>query len=168
MLTFIVAIGDNFAIGKNNDLLWHFSKDLKRFKQITSGNTIIMGRKTFESLPGILPSRHHIVITKNKDFVINDERVTIFNSKEELLAFMKDSEEYFVIGGGAIYKLLLPYCSKIHLTKVHKEYNADIFFPKLDYSEWNCREEETGFINDDKTTSYTFLTLERLINVNQK
>ncbi|MBX4268612.1 dihydrofolate reductase [Clostridium estertheticum] len=168
MLTFIVAIGDNFAIGKNNDLLWHFSKDLKRFKQITSGNTIIMGRKTFESLPGILPNRHHIVITKNKDFVINDERVTIFNSKEELLAFMKDSEEYFVIGGGAIYKLLLPYCSKIHLTKVHKEYNADIFFPKLDYSEWNCREEETGFINDDKTTSYTFLTLERLINVNQK
>ncbi|MBW9173627.1 dihydrofolate reductase [Clostridium estertheticum] len=168
MLTFIVAIGDNFAIGKNNDLLWHFSKDLKRFKQITSGNTIIMGRKTFESLPGILPSRHHIVITKNKDFVINDERVTIFNSKEELLAFMKDSEEYFVIGGGAIYKLLLPYCSKIHLTKVHKEYNADIFFPKLDYSEWNCREEETGFINDDKTTSYTFLTLERIINEKQK
>ncbi|MPQ32213.1 dihydrofolate reductase [Clostridium estertheticum] len=168
MLTFIVAIGDNFAIGKNNDLLWHFSKDLKRFKQITSGSTIIMGRKTFESLPSILPSRHHIVITKNKDFVINDERVTIFNSKEELLAFMKDSEEYFVIGGGAIYKLLLPYCSKIHLTKVHKEYNADIFFPKLDYSEWNCREEETGFINDDKTTSYTFLTLERIINEKQK
>ncbi|MBU3169926.1 dihydrofolate reductase [Clostridium estertheticum] len=168
MLTFIVAIGDNFAIGKNNDLLWHFSKDLKRFKQITSGNTIIMGRKTFESLPGILPSRHHIVITQNKDFVINDERVTIFNSKEELFAFMKDSEEYFVIGGGSIYKLLLPYCSKIYLTKVHKEYNADIFFPKLDYSEWNCREEETGFINDDKTTSYTFLTLERIINVKQK
>ncbi|MBX4261970.1 dihydrofolate reductase [Clostridium estertheticum] len=168
MLTFIVAIGDNFAIGKNNDLLWHISKDLKRFKQITSGNTIIMGRKTFESLPGILPSRHHIVITQNKDFVINDERVTIFNSKEELFAFMKDSEEYFVIGGGAIYTLLLPYCNKIHLTKVHKEYNADIFFPKLDYSEWNCREEETGFINDDKTTSYTFLTLERTINVKQK
>ncbi|MBU3184259.1 dihydrofolate reductase [Clostridium estertheticum] len=168
MLTFIVAIGDNFAIGKNNDLLWHFSKDLKRFKQITSENTIIMGRKTFESLPGILPGRHHIVITKNKDFVINDERVTIFNSKEELFAFMKDSEEYFVIGGGSIYKLLLPYCNKIHLTKVHKEYNADVFFPKLDYSEWNCREEETGFINDDKTTSYTFLTLERIINVKQK
>ncbi|MBW9153963.1 dihydrofolate reductase [Clostridium estertheticum] len=168
MLTFIVAIGDNFAIGKNNDLLWHFSKDLKRFKQITSGNTIIMGRKTFESLPGILPSRHHIVITKDKDFVINDDRVTILNSKEELFAFMKDDEEYFVIGGGSIYKLLLPYCNKIHLTKVHKEYNADIFFPKLDYSEWNCREEETGFINDDKTTSYTFLTLERIINVKQK
>jgi len=163
MLTCIVAIGDNFAIGKNNNLLWHFSKDLKRFKRITSGNTIIMGRKTFESLPGILPGRHHIVITQNKDFVVNDERVTVINSKEALLAYLDDSKEYFVIGGGEIYKLLLPYCNKIHLTQVHKAYEAEVFFPKLNYSEWNVKEEETGFIDDDKTTSYSFLTLKRTI-----
>lgn len=162
MITCIVAIGDNFAIGKNNNLLWRFSKDLKRFKQITGGNTIIMGRKTFESLPGILPGRHHIVITKNKDFVVNDERVTIFNSKEELFASLDDSKEYFVIGGGEIYKLLLPYCNKIHLTQVHKEYDAEVFFPEVNYSEWNIKEEETGFINDDKTTAFSFLTLERI------
>jgi dihydrofolate reductase len=163
MLTCIVAIGENFAIGKNNSLLWHFSKDLKRFKQITTGNTIIMGRKTFESLPGILPGRHHIVITKNKDFVVNDERVTVLNSKEALLDFLDDSKEYFVIGGGEIYKLLLPYCNKINLTQVHKEYDADVFFPKVNYGEWNIKEEETGYIDEDKTTSYSFLTLERTI-----
>ncbi|MBU3091724.1 dihydrofolate reductase [Clostridium sp. CM028] len=162
MLTCIVAIGENFAIGKNNKLLWHFSKDLKRFKQITSGNTIIMGRKTFESLPGILPQRHHIVITQNKNFVVNDERVTVLNSKEELLESLEDSKEYFVIGGGEIYKLLLPHCNKIHLTKVHKEYDAEVFFPELNYLEWNIREEETGYIDDDKTTPYSFLTLERI------
>ncbi|MBW9144774.1 dihydrofolate reductase [Clostridium sp. CM027] len=162
MLTCIVAIGENFAIGKNNKLLWHFSKDLKRFKQITSGNTIIMGRKTFESLPGILPQRHHIVITQNKDFVVNDERVTVLNSKEELLETLEDSKEYFVIGGGEIYKLLLPHCNKIHLTKVHKEYDAEVFFPELNYLEWNIREEETGYIDDDKAAPYSFLTLERI------
>ncbi|MBU3182763.1 dihydrofolate reductase [Clostridium psychrophilum] len=161
MLTCIVAIGDNFAIGKNNNLLWHFSKDLKRFKQITTGNTIIMGRKTFESLPGILPGRHHVVITQNKGFVVNDERVTIINSKEALLDYLDDSKEYFVIGGGEIYKLLLPYCNKIHLTQVHKEYDAEVFFPILDYSKWNIKEEETGFIDDAKTTSFSFLTLKR-------
>ena len=161
MLTCIVAIGDNFAIGKNNNLLWHFSKDLKRFKQITTGNTIIMGRKTFESLPGILPGRHHVVITQNKDFIVNDERVTVINSKEELLAYLDDSKEYFVIGGGEIYKLLLPYCNKIHLTQVHKKYDADVFFPILDYSKWNIKEEETGFIDEAETTSFSFLTLKR-------
>jgi len=162
MLTCIVAIGDNFAIGKNNDLLWHFSKDLKRFKQITTGNTIIMGRKTFESLPGILPGRHHVVITQNKNFVVNDERVTVLNSKEALLAYLDDSKEYFVIGGGEIYKLLLPYCNKIHLTQVHKEYDADVFFPTLDYSKWNIKEEETGFIDEAETTAFSFLTLKRI------
>ncbi|WP_298839580.1 dihydrofolate reductase [Clostridium sp.] len=163
MLTCIVAIGDNFAIGKNNDLLWHFSKDLKRFKQITTGNTIIMGRKTFESLPGILPGRHHVVFTQNKDFVVNDERVTVINSKEALFAYLDDNKEYFVIGGGEIYKLLLPYCNKIHLTQVHKEYDAEVFFPTLDYSEWNIKEDETGFIDEAETTSFSFLTLTRII-----
>jgi len=161
MLTCIVAVGDNFAIGKDNKLLWHFSKDLKRFKQITNGNTIIMGRKTFESLPGILPGRHHIVITQNRNFEVNDERVTVINSKQELFASLDESKEYFVIGGGEIYKLLLPYCNKIHLTQVHKDYEADTFFPKLNHSDWNIIEEETGFIDNEKTTAYSFLTLKR-------
>ncbi len=161
MLTCIVAIGENFAIGKGNKLLWHFSKDLKRFKQITTGNTIIMGRKTFESLPGILPGRQHIVITQNKDFVVDDNRVTVLHSKEELLSSLEESKEYFVIGGGEIYKLLLPYCNKIHLTKIDKKYDADIFFPELNYLEWNIREEEIGFVDDDETIPYRFLTLDR-------
>lgn len=159
MFSIIVAIADNNAIGKNNSLLWHFSKDLKRFKTITMGSPIIMGRKTFQSLPAILPGRQHIVITQNKDFKVDDERVTVVYSIEELLLTVDDKKEYFVIGGGEIYKLLLPYCNKIYLTQVHKEYEADTFFPTLDYSDWNIEEEEIGFIDNEKTTSYSFLTL---------
>ncbi|MGH4050956.1 MAG: dihydrofolate reductase [Clostridium sp.] len=161
MLTCIVAIGEDFAIGKESNLLWHFSKDLKRFKQITTGHTIIMGRKTFESLPGILPGRHHIVITQNKNFVVDDDRVTVLHSKEELLSSLKDDKEYFLIGGGEIYKLLLPYCNKIHLTKVEKTYDADTFFPKLNYLEWSSELEEIGYIDENQTIPYSFLTLER-------
>lgn len=160
MFSIVVAIADNNAIGKDNSLLWHFSKDLKRFKTITMGSTIIMGRKTFQSLPCILPGRNHIVITQNQDFKVDDERVTVVYSIEELLLTVDDQKEYFVIGGGEIYKLLLPYCNKIYLTQVHKDYEADTFFPALDYSQWNIEEEEeTGFIDDEKTTSYSFLTL---------
>ena len=161
MFTCIVAIGNNFAIGKDNKLLWHFPKDLKKFKEITSGNTIIMGRKTFQSLPSILPNRQHIVITRDKEFIVKDERVTIVHSKEELFASLEDSKEYFIIGGGKIYELLLPYCTKIHLTKINKDYDADTFFPKIDYSKWDITKEETGYIDNDKTIPYSFLTLDR-------
>jgi Dihydrofolate reductase len=159
MFSIVVAIADNNAIGKDNALLWHFPKDLKRFKSVTMGSTIIMGRKTFQSLPCILPGRHHIVITQNQDFKVDDERVTVVYSIEELLLTVNDHIEYFVIGGGEIYKLLLPYCDNIYLTQIHKDYEADTFFPALDYSDWNIEEEETGFIDDEKTTSYSFLTL---------
>lgn len=161
MLSIVVAIADNNAIGKNNKLLWHFPKDLKRFKDITSGGTIIMGRKTFQSLPYILPNRHHIVITHNKNYRVDDKRVTVIYSIDELLATINKEKEYFVIGGGEIYKRLLPYCDKIRLTQIHKDYEADTFFPQLDYSKWNIQNEEEGFIDDENATLYNFLTLIR-------
>lgn len=161
MLSIVVAVADNNAIGKDNALLWHFPKDLKRFREITTGSKIIMGRKTFQSLPCILPGRQHIVITQNQSFKVDDPRVTVIHSIEELLTTVNEATEYFVIGGGEVYKLLLPYCNKVYLTQIHKNYEADTFFPDLDYSKWNVHVEENGLINDEKETSYSFLTLTR-------
>ena len=108
MLSIIVAKASNDVIGGDNKLLWHISNDLKRFKEITSNHTIIMGRKTFESLPKVLPNRHHIVITRDKNFKVDSEEVTIVNDISDIISKFKDSEEeIFVIGGGEIYKALM-------------------------------------------------------------
>lgn len=159
MLNIVVAIANNFAIGKDNSLLVHFPKDLKRFKKITYGNTIIMGRKTFESLPNILQGRQHVVITRNLDYKVQDGRVAVVHSLEELLNSLEEKKQYFVIGGGEIYKLLLPYCNKIYLTKIFKTFSADTFFKDLKYSEWDVEDEENGYVDDEKKIPYSFLTL---------
>lgn len=162
MLSAVVAIANNNAIGKDNDLLVRIPRDLKRFKEITTGHNMILGRKNFESLPGVLPNRHHIVLTRNKNFHVEDERVTVINSIEALKPYIESEEEHFVVGGGEIYKLLLPYTTKLYITKVYKDFEADTFFPEYDESQWKVVEKEKGIKDEKNPYDYEYITLEKL------
>ncbi|NOR74623.1 MAG: dihydrofolate reductase [Draconibacterium sp.] len=158
-ISIIVVIAENFAIGKNNDLLFHLPNDLKHFKQITSGHTIIMGRNTLLSLPKWpLPNRRHIVITDKKDDVFEGCE-TVF-SIDEAIEKIKNEEEAFIIGGGMIYRQFFPVAGKLYLTLVHKPFDADVFFPEINYSEWNeisCED----FQDKKNNFKYSYLNLER-------
>lgn len=162
MLSIIVAKASNNVIGGNNDLLWRIPQDLKRFKEITTGHTIIMGRKTFESLPRVLPNRKHIVITRDKNFKVDSDMVHIVNDISSVLDKFKDSdEEAFVIGGGEIYKLLLPYCKKLYLTRVYKDFDGDTVFPNLNLDQWNILNKSEVFINEEDNLEFDFIDLIR-------
>lgn len=158
-ISIIVAIAQNFAIGKNNDLLFHLPNDLKRFKEITSGHTIIMGRNTLLSLPKWpLPKRRHIVITDKENDVFPGCE-TVF-SIDEAIEKVKDEREAFIIGGGMIYKQFFPAAGKLYLTLVHKSFEADTFFPEVNYSEW--KEVKRLDLHDEKNDfDYSYLDLER-------
>lgn len=163
MLSIIVAKASNDVIGGDNKLLWHISEDLKRFKEITSGHTIIMGRKTFESLPKVLPNRHHIVITRDKNFNVDSEAVTIINDISDVISKFKDTkEEVFIIGGGEIYKTLIPYTKKLYLTRVYKDFEGDTIFPVINYDEWKIVNKSEIKINEKDNLDYDFIDLEKL------
>ncbi|QAA30279.1 dihydrofolate reductase [Clostridium manihotivorum] len=160
MLSIIAAIAENGVIGNNNDLIWHLPADLKRFKKITSGHTVVLGRKTFQSLPGVLPNRHHVIITKDDHFFVDDPNVEVINSIEKIVdRFSKTEEEVFIIGGGEIYKQLLPYVNKLYITKVKKHFDGDTYFPEINYSEWNVIEQESGVEDERNTIPYEFISL---------
>lgn len=130
-LTEIAAIGKNRELGKDNQLIWHFPQDLKFFKEQTKGHTIVMGRKTFESLSGMLPKRHHIVISKSGAKF--PEEVEVFSSIDAFVdAYQTKEEEIFVIGGATIYKQMLSLCHRLILTEINQSYDADVFFPEFD------------------------------------
>lgn len=158
-ISIIVAVAENFAIGKNNDLLFHLPNDLKRFKQITSGHTIIMGRNTLLSLPKWpLPNRRHIVITDNPDDVFEGCE-TVF-SIDEAIEKVKNENEAFIIGGGMIYRQFYPLAGKLYLTLVHKSFEADVYFPEIDFTQWNevARED---FYDEKNDFEYSYLNLVR-------
>jgi len=162
VLSIIVAVAKNNVIGKNNQLLWRLSNDLKNFKEITMGHTIIMGRKTFESLPKVLPGRKHIVLTRDKSFSVPNEMVEVFNSVTELLKSLSPEIEYFVVGGGEIYKTLMPYCEKLYLTKVKEEFKGDTYFPKIDNSQWKEISRIVGTVDEKNSIPHSFLILEKV------
>jgi dihydrofolate reductase len=137
IISIIAAVSNNNVIGKDNKLPWHLPGDLKRFKELTTGHTIIMGRKTFESIGRPLPSRRNIVVTRNKDY--KADGVEIIHSIKEALDLVKNEDEVFIIGGEEIYKLALPMANKIYLTRINKEYDGDAFFPELG-PEWSGTE----------------------------
>ena len=140
-ISIIVAIARNHAIGKDNRLLWHLSDDLKRFKKLTTGHTLIMGRNTFLSLPnGALPNRRHIVISDVKEERF--EGCEMAFSIEHALQLAGDSEECFVIGGGMVYTQFLPLAGKLYLTQVEESFEADTFFPEIDFSQWRAAYSE--------------------------
>lgn len=162
MLSMIVAKAENDVIGGDNKLLWHISEDLKRFKNITTGHTIIMGRKTFESLGRILPNRHHVVITRDKNFKVDSKEVTILHNIEEVIdLYQKTEGEAFVIGGGEIYNILFPYCKKLYLTKVNKIFEGDTYFPKVNFEEWDVISSSGNKIDPKNGLSYEFIDLVR-------
>lgn len=159
-LTIIAAASENDAIGKHNKLIWHISDDLKRFKNLTSGHHVIMGRKTFESFPKPLPNRTHVVITRNLNYQV-PEGVILVNTLEDAIKACFNDPQPFVIGGGEIYKQAILVADKIELTRVHESFTADTFFPKIDSSIWK---ETTNIFhkkNDKNEFDFSFLTYER-------
>ncbi|WP_321289010.1 dihydrofolate reductase [uncultured Sunxiuqinia sp.] len=158
-ISIIVAIAQNFAIGKNNDLLFYLPNDLKHFKEITSGHTIIMGRNTLLSLPKWpLPNRRHIVISDQLDDCFDGCEVV--SSIDEAIEKVKDEKEAFVIGGGMIYKQFYPIAGKLYLTLVHKDFDADVYFPSIDYKEWDVESRE-DFHDEKNGFDYSYLNLIR-------
>nr|WP_321225424.1 dihydrofolate reductase [uncultured Psychroserpens sp.] len=161
--TIIVAAGENNAIGKDNDLIWHLSDDLKRFKSLTNGHHIIMGRKTFESFPKPLPNRTHIVITRQNNYKAPDG-VIIVNNMEDALDAARSDKQPFIIGGGEIYKQSMLLADKIEITRVHHSFpNADTFFPEIDKSLWKEIARREHPKDDKHEFSFTFLTYERIL-----
>ena len=156
-ITIIVAAAENNAIGKDNDLIWSLPNDLKRFKKLTSGHCIIMGRKTFDSFPGLLPNRKHIVISRNKNISFSDE-VSVVSNFEDAIREAGDDENPFIIGGGQIYKLAMDQADKIELTRVHEEFKADTFFPKIDEDKWKLIHEEFNEKDERHQFSFTYKT----------
>jgi len=158
-ISMIVAMAQNGAIGKNNDLLFHLPGDLKRFKAITTGHTIIMGRKTLLSLPKWpLPNRRHIVITGDPN--ARFEGCETANSIHEAIAKVEGEKEVFVIGGGIIYEQFYPLCSKLYLTKVHQDFEGDTFFSVFNDEDWTVESSED--LHDEKNDfDYSYINLER-------
>lgn len=141
-LTSIAAVGENNELGKDNKLLWHLPDDFKRFKLLTSGHNVIMGRKTFDSLPGILPNRRHVIITRNKDY--RNDKVDVVHSLEEAIEVVKNNGDNtpYVIGGGEIYKQFMDKCDVLEITRVHGEFESDTFFPEIDENNWELSNSE--------------------------
>ena len=156
-ITIIVAAAENNAIGKNNDLIWSLPDDLKRFKRLTSGHCIIMGRKTFDSFPGLLPNRKHIVISKKSKSYFPEE-VIVVNNFEDAIKVTNEDQNPFIIGGGQIYNLAMKYSDTIELTRVHEEFEADTFFPKINEDEWELINQEKHEMDERHKYSFTYKT----------
>jgi dihydrofolate reductase len=156
MISIIVAVSEDWGIGKDNDLLWHISEDLKRFRRLTTGNTIIMGKKTWESLPRRpLPGRKNVVLTDNPKEIIEGS-VTAY-SIEDALSKCGREEEIFIIGGGSIYRQFMPLADRLYITHVHTKAPADIFFPEIDLSIWEVAEKEEFKNVDSQSVPYTYV-----------
>ena len=159
-LSIAVAISENYAIGKNNQLLWHMPADLKFFKKTTSGHTVIMGRKTFDSVGKPLPNRRNIVITR--DLTLKIDGVEVVNSLDEAILITKnEAKPIFIIGGAEIYKQALPKTDTLYLTTIHHNFDADTFFPHLDSNEWKVISVEHHQADEKNQYDYTFEVLAR-------
>ncbi len=164
MISIIVAVSEDWGIGKDNELLWHISDDLKRFKKLTFGNTVIMGKKTWESLPGRpLPGRKNIVLTDDPQECI-DYCVTAY-SIEDALSKCEEGEDIFVIGGGSVYSQFLPIADRLYITHVHRKAPADVFFPEIDPAIWKVTEKKEFKAREEDGISYTYIIYERIIKI---
>ena len=160
MTTIVVAMGKNREIGVDNQLLWHLPKDLKHFKEITSGHPIVMGRKTYESIGKPLPNRTNIVVSRKKDWF--EEGILIVGSLKEALKFAKKIDEnVFILGGGNIYEQTIDLVDKLEVTLVDAELNADTFFPKIDEKIWRKTDEICHEKDEKHNYNFCFQTFER-------
>jgi len=156
MLTIIAAVAENNALGKNNDLIWRLPADLKRFKKVTLGHHVIMGRKTFESLGKPLPNRTTIIISRNKDYQV--EGCIIVNSLEKAILAAKSDTNPYILGGGEIYRQALDHADILDLTLVHHSFeDADTFFPPIDFNKWQEIEREDFKADETHDFDYSFV-----------
>ena len=154
MITIIAAVAKNNALGKNNDLLWHLPNDFKRFKELTSGHYIIMGRKTFESFPKPLPNRTHVVISRQKNYA--PEGCLVVGSLDEAIKTCPKNEDLFIIGGGEIYKQSINIVDRLDITRVHENFEAEVFFPEIDMNIWKLESEDFHEKDEKHKYDYSF------------
>ena len=159
MLTLCVAMDENGLIGSNNSLPWHLPADLKHFRTITMGKPIIMGRKTHESIGHPLKGRLNIIVSNNHNLTINN--CQIFNDLETVLNFSNNYNEAIVIGGMAIYTMLLPYVQRMYITRIHAKFTGDTYFPEYITKQWQEIERQDYQSDEKNIYSYSFTTLER-------
>lgn len=154
MISIIVELARNRAIGLNGNLIWHLSADLKYFKRVTTGHTVIMGYKTFLSLPNqrALPNCRNIIISSHLEQA--PEGFELAHSIQEAVNMVHDEEETFVIGGGSIYEQFLPHADKLYLTRIDKEFEADTYFPYIDFDEWNLI--DVNVVDEDPQVDFTY------------
>jgi dihydrofolate reductase len=162
MISIIVAVAENNGIGKDNNLLFHIPEDLKRFKKLTSGHCVIMGKKTWESLPlKPLPGRKNIVLTDDPLECI-DCSITAYSIEDAIYKCGVD-EEIFIIGGGSIYRQFLPLADRLYITHVHKKSEADTFFPEIDHRIWEPIENEEHKSDKKDDLSYNYIIYQRRV-----
>jgi dihydrofolate reductase len=158
-ISIIVAMAENRVIGRNNDLPWRLSADLRHFKALTVGKPIIMGRKTWESLPGLLPDRTHIIVTSDPDY--RAEGCRVVHTLEEAVRAAGDVPEVMVIGGAMLYGEAIPRAARIYLTEVHAEVEGDVLFPEFRRSDWRELERERFPADEKNPLPFSFVVLER-------
>lgn len=156
----IVAMDKNGVIGKNNSLPWKLPRDLEYVKKLTTGNTIIMGRKNFESIGRPLPNRRNIILTRNPNFSV--EGCEVYRSVQEVINTCQDNEEVFVFGGREIYRLFLPYVSTMFVTRIHHEFDGDTYFPEIEWGEWEEVSYQKGVKDKNNPYDYSFHIYKRV------
>jgi dihydrofolate reductase len=155
-VSLIAAMAENRVIGKDNQLPWHLPADLQHFKALTLGKPMIMGRKTWESLPGILPGRRHLVISRNPDY--QAEGVELFGSLEAAITAAGAVEEIMIVGGAQLYAQALPLANRLYLTQVHQAVAGDAWFPEIDPARWALSSQEDHPADERNALAYSFLT----------
>lgn len=161
-VSIIVAMAENGVIGRDMDLPWHISADLKRFKALTMGHHIVMGRKTFESIGRLLPGRTTVIVTRQPDYQVDG--AVIVNSLGAAQAAATDDSELFIIGGGQIYEIALPLADRLHVTRVHTEVDGDTSFPAVDWDQWELVSAERHGADEKNDYDFTFESYQRMPN----
>ena len=160
LITIIAATSENNVIGKDNKLIWHLSDDLKHFKELTKGHHVIMGRKTFESMPKALPNRTNVIITRNRNYTADN--AIVVQSLEDALKISKKDSQPFIIGGGEIYKIAMSIADRIELTRVHSEFEGDAFFPEIELSEWKEVKIDRRKKDENHNYDFTFIRYDKI------
>jgi dihydrofolate reductase len=159
MISFLLAMDQNRTIGKNNDLPWRLPADLAYFRKVTMGHTIVMGRKTYESIGRPLPGRENVVVTKNTDF--QAEGCFVVHSVEEAKQHFQKDDEVFVIGGAQLFEKFFPYADRLYITLIEEQFEGDTYFQNIDKNEWNLVSKEKGMKNEKNPYDYCFLVYAR-------
>ncbi|MET0071059.1 MAG: type 3 dihydrofolate reductase [Candidatus Thiodiazotropha sp.] len=160
LISLIAAVANNGVIGVDNSLPWRLPADLKHFKSLTMGKPIVMGRRTWESLPGVLPGRRHIVVSRNRDY--RAEGCELVYSVDEALQLAGDVEEIMIVGGGGLYRQMLPRADRLYLTLVEADVEGDAYFPEIDWRQWHEVSRESHAADDRNLFAYSFVILNRI------